>query len=253
MTIKAITFDFWSTLYEAKTVDYTQRLYQLKAIVEQFSDHTFELEQFQAAVNEARETWRRTWLEEYRTLTADDWLQIALKKLGVLLAPEHFFSIKIILERSVLNDLPTPVPEVKTALADLSAQYQLAIISDTGLTPGRILRQVLENDNLAPYFTHFTFSDEVGRSKPHALAFLTTLEALGVKPNEAAHVGDLLHTDIVGAQQVGMRAVQYIGVNEDTEDNCPASCTTTVIPDGVIKSHTELAPLLRQWNSQPQP
>ncbi|MBN1218967.1 MAG: HAD family hydrolase [Anaerolineae bacterium] len=242
--IKAITFDFWSTLYQSKTVDYNQRLLQLKHAVEQHSGNTFDLEQFQAAMRVARETWSRTWLKEYRTISTSEWLRIMLDELGVSLAAEHFSSIKARLENSVLDDLPDPVPEIKTVLPHLANYYKLAIISDTGLTPGRVLRQVLQKDKLNTCFSHFTFSDETGRSKPHAQVFLATLQALDVKPSEAVHVGDLLRTDIAGAQNVGMRAVQYVGVSWDKN----LSSSVLFEPDKVIQNHAELIPLLQTWN-----
>ena len=200
MTIKAITFDFWSTLYQSKTIDYTERLFQVKQAIEQRSGDTIDPEQFQAAVGVARAIWKQTWQEQYRTLTAGDWLGIMLNELGTSLAPAHLSEIKTNLENSVLDDLPALVPNARAVLSDLSANYHLAIISDTGLTPGCVLRKILENDNLLDYFAHLTFSDEVGHSKPHPQVFLTTLNALGVRPQEAVHVGDLLRTDIAGAR-----------------------------------------------------
>jgi len=40
-----------------------------------------------------------------------------------------------------------------------------------------------------------------------------TLEELGVRPGEAAHVGDIQRTDVAGAQAAGMAAVHFIGAN----------------------------------------
>ncbi len=173
MTIQAITFDFWATLYRPKTVDYNRRLLRLKDAVEQGCGAAFELEQFQAAVDTARTTWSRIWLEEQRTLTARHWLDIILKTLTVSLSETSFQGIQTTLENSVLENRPQMAPEAQTVLDNLSKNYKQAIISDTGLTPGRILRKILEQDNLLHYFTHLTFSDEVGRSKPHPTAFFT--------------------------------------------------------------------------------
>ena len=39
------------------------------------------------------------------------------------------------------------------------------------------------------------------------------LEELGVRPCEAAHVGDIQRTDVAGAQAAGMSAVHFIGAN----------------------------------------
>jgi len=239
--MKAITFDFWSTLYQPKTVDYTQRILRLKEAVEAGSGAVFTDEGFAAAVKAARRAWSRTWETEHRTIGASEWLSVLLAQLGVSLDAPHRADIEEMLARTVLEDRPTPAPEVSAVLPELASRYRLAIISDTGLSPGRVLRQLLADDGLLPYFTVCTFSDELGRSKPHADAFLRTLDALKVAPHEAVHVGDLLRTDIAGAQRVGMRAVQYIGLNRDEDD--------AITPDAVIHRHTELPPLLHRWRN----
>jgi putative hydrolase of the HAD superfamily len=248
LTIKAITFDFWATLYQSKTIDYTKRINQLKQAVEQRSGANFEMPQFKAAIKVARNAWGRAWTEEHRTMSANEWLGVMLNELEISLSPEHLSEIKINMENSALNDWPILASEARAALADLSSHYQLAIISDTGITPGRVLRQILKKDGLFEHFTHLTFSDEVGRSKPHSDVFLTTLKALGANPQQAVHVGDLLRTDIAGAQAVGMRAVQYTGINQDGQSDLVDVSIPAVTPDAVIKNLMELKPLLQQWN-----
>jgi putative hydrolase of the HAD superfamily len=248
LPIKAITFDFWSTLYKTVTSNHLQRLQGLKDSVEQSSGATFEFDQFKAAVIATRNTWRQIWMEELRTIDASEWLGVLQDHLGVTVAPVDLVDIQAKMEQAILEDRPTLVPEAKTVLADLAARYKLAIISDTGITPGWVLRRLLEKDGIADHFSHLTFSDEVGRSKPHPDAFLTTLAALAVEPSEAVHVGDLLRTDVAGAQAVGMRTVQYTGVTQDDWIAVSDEPARAVMPDAIIKDHTELKPLLRQWN-----
>ena len=77
---------------------------------------------------------------------------------------------------------------------------------------------------------------------------MTTLRALGVTPAEAVHVGDLLRTDVAGAQGVGMRAVQYTGLSQDDWIAAVDESARSVVPDAIIVSHTELKSLLQQWN-----
>lgn len=245
MSIQAITFDFWATLYQSRTVDYTQRLLHLREAIERGSGVAVSMEQLETAVTTARQTWNRTWVEAHRTMSAAEWLVVMLQTLNVSLPPAHLVEIQAGMENSILDHPPIPAAEIGPVLARLSSRYRLAVISDTGITPGRVLRQILEKDKLAPYFTHLTFSDEVGCSKPHATTFLTTLNHLGAAPAEAVHVGDLLRTDIAGAKGVGMRAVQYIGLNRD--ETYPGN-SQTLTPDAVIQKHTELEALLRRWN-----
>ncbi len=246
MPIQAITFDFWSTLYRGQTVDYTQRLLTLKESVERGSGTTFSLEQFKAAVEIARQTWSRTWQQEHRTIDAAEWLDIILEELGTSMPDDDHFNIQTNLEESVLQEMPILEPAVKEVLAELAGRYRLGIISDTGITPGRVLRQILEQDGIIDYFDHLTFSDELGRSKPHPEAFLATLDRLQAVPAQAVHIGDLLRTDIAGAQGVKMRGVQYIGVSRDDGQDVPPAIGP-VVPDGIISRHTELAPLLSQF------
>ncbi|MCB0209490.1 MAG: hypothetical protein KDJ52_09180, partial [Anaerolineae bacterium] len=80
--IKAITFDFWQTLYQGQKIDYAERLRRLKEKVEQGYGTTFSLEQFQNAVYVARDEWSRAWEEDHRTLNAAEWLDIMLGELG---------------------------------------------------------------------------------------------------------------------------------------------------------------------------
>lgn len=240
--IKAITFDFWYTLYKSQPINMEERLRFLKEEIETKSNLALTMEMVQSVVDIAREAWNRAWITEKRTMGAREWLSIVLSELNVTLHPSDHARIELNIENTILDNMPTLVEEAKTVLPALAGRYPLAIISDTGLTPGRVLYQILEKDKLLDYFSYFTFSDQVGRSKPHPDNFLTTLQALGVRPPEAVHIGDLLRTDIAGAKQVGMRAVQYVGLNYD-------NASLNITPDAIIYSHTELEPLLHQWNN----
>jgi putative hydrolase of the HAD superfamily len=119
----------------------------------------------------------------------------------------------------ILSALPVANEGAREVLETLSRRgVCLALICNTGRTPGRMLRLVLERLALATYLRVLTFSDEVGLRKPHPEIFRRTLTALGVAPEEAAHVGDDITTDVAGARGIGMRAVHLrpaIGVGRD--------------------------------------
>jgi len=88
------------------------------------------------------------------------------------------------------------------------------LICDSGMSPGRILRKVLESHNLLKYFNCTVFSDEMGCTKPNPIIFKKALKKLNAEPVEAIHIGDLLLTDIAGAKAVGMKAVWFNWKNE---------------------------------------
>ena len=119
----------------------------------------------------------------------------------------------------ILSALPVTNEGAAEILETLSRRgLRLALICNTGRTPGRMLRLVLDRLALAPYLLVLTFSDEVGLRKPHPEIFRRTLSALGVASEEAAHIGDDITTDVAGARGIGMRAVHLrpaMGVGRD--------------------------------------
>jgi putative hydrolase of the HAD superfamily len=113
---------------------------------------------------------------------------------------------------AALEHPPQPMPGAIDALRALSERgIRLGIVSNTGRTPGIVLRRILERHDMLCYFdaVAITYSDEVGFRKPDARIFARALEALKVEPGRALHVGDNPHADVVGAQRVGMRAAHY--------------------------------------------
>lgn len=122
----------------------------------------------------------------------------------------------------ILSALPVANAGARETLEALSARgVRLALICNTGRTPGNMLRIVLERLGLAQLLSVLTFSDEVGLRKPHPEIFLRTLAALGVPPSHAVHVGDDVTTDIAGARGVGMRPIHLChpgGVSRQSED-----------------------------------
>ena len=81
-----------------------------------------------------------------------------------------------------------------------------------------------------------TYADETGATKPMPEQFLHTLAVLGVRPEEAAHIGDLPETDLVGARSVGMRAILFLGASARHDGQSLA--------DAVFEEYSELETLL---------
>jgi putative hydrolase of the HAD superfamily len=98
------------------------------------------------------------------------------------------------------------------------AGIRRALVCDTGFTPGRVVRHLLEETGLAGYLETMCFSDEVGVPKPGNDIFAKALAELGVRPPEAVHVGDLRRTDVAGARDFGMHAARFRGVHDDRSD-----------------------------------
>jgi FMN phosphatase YigB (HAD superfamily) len=114
------------------------------------------------------------------------------------------------------------VDPVEGAIATLEALERAGIgrglVCDTGMTPGRVVRQLLDQAGLLGHLEVLCFSDEVGEPKPGTQIFAKALDGLGVRPPEAIHIGDLRRTDIAGALDMGMHAARFRGVHDDQSD-----------------------------------
>lgn len=86
---------------------------------------------------------------------------------------------------------------------------RLGIVSNTGRTPGVVLRRVLERHDLLRYFSVVSYSDEVGVRKPAPEIFERTLHGLDTPAARAIHVGDNPDADVRGAKACGMSAAHY--------------------------------------------
>ena len=214
MPIKAISFDFWHTLFTEEPGAFL--LYQHKrrsllanALLSYRNFADAELER--ACVVEA-ESHSVIWHEQHRTSLASERVGRILTHLEVCLPEESLSRLVVSFEEILLEHPPVLIAGAREALEQLSERYRLGIISDVGFSPGRVLKQVLERHNLLHLFNSLVFSDEAGRAKPHLEVFQRTARSFHAEPVEMVHVGDLERTDIIGARQAGYRAIRFTGI-----------------------------------------
>jgi len=113
-----------------------------------------------------------------------------------------------------------------------------ALVCDTGLSPGRVVRELLANAGLLELLEATIFSDEVGAPKPDRRPFAAALAALDLAetPGSVVHVGDLRRTDVAGARAAGMATVRIRDHHDDRSDLPEA--------DDVADSHAHLLEIL---------
>ena len=107
-------------------------------------------------------------------------------------------------------------PDVEACLKGLKRRgFSLGIISNWDAT----LEQLIRNLGLLPYFDEVVSSAAVGCRKPGSAIFEIALERMGVRPEEAVHVGDLPEADGQGALGAGMRPVliDRKGIHADSQ------------------------------------
>jgi len=232
--LRALTFDFWGTLYQGDTV----RPYRLALLGEALArvGQPRSAEELEAAYRHSWQVLDRLWLGEHRSITVEYWLAETLSFLKAEMDQAHQAALYRPIQDALLDHPPRPVTGVPEVIPRLAARFPLGVISDVGLSPGRVLREQLRRDGLLPCFRVTTFSDESGVTKPLPEAFLHTLAGLGVPPAEAAHIGDLPETDLAGARGVGMKAILFLGVSGREDGRGMA--------DGVFSDYRELEEVL---------
>jgi len=234
---EAITFDCWNTL-----------LYEddWKAA------HALRVEALERAAREAGRAvssadagrafdaaWERH-MQLWRDGVATGSREVALWALGALglrephPALEHL--VAVYEEASHSSRVEALAGARETLIALEGTGVRRALVCDTGLTPGRVVRRHLERLGLLELLEIQIFSDEIGVPKPDPRAFHSALQPLGVAPERALHVGDLLGTDVAGARAIGMGSVRIRARHDDASELPEA--------DFVVGSHEELLGLL---------
>ena len=212
MRIKAVTIDFWNTLFDNSN-GVQRNAFRQKSLIQAIDKHGLVVRQdeFSAAMTASWEYFNNIWKNESRTPMPIDTARFFWNYLKL---PEDNKAIDSIVKdfgESILEYPPALMPGVKDALLKLSPDFKLAVVSDTGFSPGSVLRVLLEREGIFEFFSSFSFSDETGVSKPHSKAFTTVLNEIDVEPEYAIHIGDIEATDIKGAKQMGMFAIRFTG------------------------------------------
>ena len=215
--IRLVTFDFWDTLVTDSALNLrAQRSLRVAAIRRALeaagmpaTDDLAEDVHERSGARLSERYWSRN-----RDPGTEEQLRIVLDTAGpgtaARLAPAAFAEALEAYISPVLAHPPELSPGAAHAVRGLAARgVALGIVSNTGRTPGLILRRVLERHGLLPYFAAISYSDEVGVRKPDAQIFHATLAQAGVPAEEAVHIGDNPDADVAGARAIGMRAAHY--------------------------------------------
>ncbi len=244
--LKAVTFDLWQTLLldtpeglQKARVDRVRRL--CEALIGR--GLSVELREVGQAYDGVAERLERIWVTQ-QDVGSRAQVRLLLEGLGLAerIRPDSPLMDRLVDAYSlpILSALPVVNDGAQEVLAQLRKDgLSLALICNTGRTSGRMLRLVLDRLGLAPFLTVLTFSDEVGLRKPHPEIFRRTLSTLAMNPEETAHVGDDVRTDIAGARGVGMRAIHLRHAGSATQDSDGSESIATLesLPGCLVSTH----------------
>jgi len=123
--------------------------------------------------------------------------------------------------------------EAPALLESIRGRYKLGLV--TNFAHGPTARRVFDKLGFDAFFGSLVVSDEIGYRKPNRLLFDRALGELGSTPDSTVMVGDTFDADVVGAKNVGMKAILID--DGDPVDRRPA-------PDAVARSIGEVGDIL---------
>ncbi len=164
---------------------------------------------------------------------------------SVLAELEHAYA------NAALEVLPAVVEGAPQILAELKSRgLGVGLISNTGRTPGYVLRPILEALGLASSIDVMVFSNEHGQCKPRPSIFEELRRGLGVAYDELVFVGDNLYVDVHGAQRCGMRAVHFEPPVRGTAVAPPVDHGLEIVADARVTSLRELPGIVDVLNGR---
>jgi putative hydrolase of the HAD superfamily len=209
--VKAITFDFWRTLFLTGPNQKERRMARVELLCEAVD---ISPESAKEALKAQEKEFLRIHVYEQRTLTPNDSIPLLESHLEIEIPEELAQTLAGRFGQVILDHPPEPVEGALEAVKAAAEHVPVGVISDTGISPGKPLEELLNRYGFMDYFSSLSFSDEVGVAKPQSAMFYHAAHGLNVEANELFHLGDLEPTDIVGAINVGAQAGLFGGDND---------------------------------------
>ena len=220
MPIDTVTFDLWNTLI-AHDCFYDDNLRRCRSegIIDALCSSGLSVtnDDVDRAYQLSDELLKVRWSTDM-DMDVEEQLSVFLQCLRIEPSKELIRAIDEPYTGAVLKVKPFMIQGAREAILEMKERkYKVALISNTGRTPGKAMRKVMKEFDILDLFDTVTFSNESGYLKPHPKIFEETLSRLGSWPENAVHIGDHAVLDILGAKKAGMRSVhvtQY-AMNDD--------------------------------------
>ncbi len=241
MNIKAIAFDVNGTLVDILTDEGMEEIYRSLR-------HFLVYQGIDLPRNALRDLYFQRMKEQVRAST-EVYPEYDAVKIWCAIIDEHKSEFTLSLPAEKLNQLPLILaemyrgisrkrlqlyPYVLEVLEKLRPRFPMAIVTDA---QSAYALAELHKVGITDYFCPIIVSGDYGYRKPDVRLFHTALEALGVAAEETLFIGNDMHRDIYGAQQVGMKTVMYNSPQGDK--SYPGT-----FPDFTITDYRELLPIL---------
>jgi putative hydrolase of the HAD superfamily len=195
--INAVLFDIDDTLFDSTTLAKMARMNAIKAMI----DCGLPIKNVQKGYGLLMKI-----VEKYGS-NYDEHFDRLLETLGCTREPKIIAAGIVSYHDTKLGYIKPNPDVIPTLIALRDEGCKLGIVSN-----GRSVKQweKLIRLGLHHFFDAVIISENVGSEKPQSKIFRIATEKLGVKPEEAAYVGDDLETDVFGANKAGLISIRVI-------------------------------------------
>ncbi|MHA1607385.1 MAG: HAD family hydrolase [Candidatus Freyarchaeota archaeon] len=191
MPVRAVVFDVEGTLFKSKSLTDAYRDQVLRLLSEKKG---LSGESLISELRRVMEELRREGYVERPPST------LIAEKLGV--TREEFYGA---IDKVDPAEHVAPDPELASTLREMKNSFKLAVLTNLSR---KGLRGVFSALGLGEeLFDVVLTADDLDLLKPHPSAFKKVLESLGVKPEEAVMVGDMVESDLAPAKELGMKTI----------------------------------------------
>jgi putative hydrolase of the HAD superfamily len=254
--IRAVAFDLWETLItntpELSRLQKEARMTRLEQIL---TRHGFgrEAERLEHAHHRQWDRCQELYWSADLDIPCRRQVEHLLEELEVRPAAfdeETLAEIETAFASAPLHALPAIVDGADDVLRAMHERgLRVGLISNTGRTPGSILREVLGRLGLGPSIDAMVFSNEHGECKPRASIFDALQRQLGVDYGEMVFIGDNLYVDVYGAQRCGMRAIHFIPSKRGDAVAPPVDHGLTIEPDATVRDLRDVIAIVDQFSA----
>jgi putative hydrolase of the HAD superfamily len=254
MPIRAIAFDLWETLI-TDTPELSRQQERLRL---ERMEQLLAARGFAAEAERIEDAYRRLWhrcQELYWSSDVDipcrrqiEHFLEGLELDAATFSETELTELEHAYASAALDVLPKTVEGARETLAEIRGRgLRVGLISNTGRTPGSVLRDVLSALGVAEYIDTMVFSNEHGACKPQPSIFEELRRGLGVAYDEIVFVGDNLYVDVHGAQRTGMRGIHFVPPVRGTAIAPAVDHGLTIEPDATIHHLTELPDVIERF------
>lgn len=239
--IKGILFDMGSTLLEFENHSWEELDGRSIAAAYQFLEKSeLELPKLSEFEKSFRQVLAEYWVSTDQTLEEKPLahlLELGLTRAGINRNGMDLEKLGQVFYQPIRSQISEYDDAVEVLEWLQKKNLALGVVSNS-IFPREYHLEDLRSFRLAPFFHTTLFSSEIGRRKPHPEIFQRALNDLSLGPEEVIFVGDRMREDVLGPQQLGIRAVLKHHPKRDYSLGAK--------PLATVKSLSELLPVMEE-------